>query len=339
MMSASLVLGGQLLGTAFACGLNLYATIALLGIAGRLEWVAGLPPGMRGLENGIVIGAAAALFLAEFVVDRIPVLDTVWEAVHTIIRPAAAGLLALLALQGAPLHLQLGVAAAAALTALAAHGTKAGLRLILATRRATRRARAESVRGTTLLRSGLSLLEDVAAVGLVLASLLYPGIAVSVLAASLLLLLLAGPRLWRAAFLGLFAVVARLRGFFGDRGWRPTGQMPRHLRGAVAPTPLGCGPARAVRATVSGLPGTGAYRHGWLVFAPEGPSFVYRANFRTRSTPVPKAGLVELRTGILSDALELRTNGGGRAGNFTIYLLKDGPPAAITAAELENCAP
>ena len=93
MISGSIVLAGQLLGTAFACGLNLYATVALLGIAARVG-LTSLPPGMTGLSNGVVIGSAAALYIIEFVIDRTPVADHVWEAVHTIIRPAAAALLA-----------------------------------------------------------------------------------------------------------------------------------------------------------------------------------------------------------------------------------------------------
>jgi hypothetical protein len=90
VIEETLVLIGQLLGTAFACGLNLYATIAVLGISARLDLLAELPPGMRGLENGVVIGIAAAFYLVEFVADRIPGVDHAWEAVHTLIRPAAA---------------------------------------------------------------------------------------------------------------------------------------------------------------------------------------------------------------------------------------------------------
>ena len=72
MINGSLILAGQLLGTAFACGLNLYATIALLGIASRAGWITNLPPGMTGLEHGLVIGSAAALYIVEFAVDRVP---------------------------------------------------------------------------------------------------------------------------------------------------------------------------------------------------------------------------------------------------------------------------
>jgi hypothetical protein len=337
MPSLSFILAGQLLGTAFACGLNLYATIALLGLASRLNWVAELPPGMRGLENGIVIGAAVTLYVIEFIVDRMPYADATWEAVHTIIRPGAAGLLAFLALQGAP-HLQSAAAAAAVIMALAAHGSKAGIRLILTTRTPPRgtpgRARHTAGRVT------VSLLEDLAAVGIALGALLYPDFALVLLGASLLLLLVAGPRLWRAALLGLNALVARIRGFFGWRGWRAREQLPWAFRAAVPPAPLGRGPVRALRATAIGMPGVAAYRHGWLVFAWDGPRFLHRRLFMTRSTPLPGIAEIRLRRGVLTDVLELRANGPGRRPrSFTLHLLKDGPPAHVAVAELEPGKP
>ncbi|CAN5889525.1 hypothetical protein BH23GEM9_BH23GEM9_01370 [soil metagenome] len=342
-MSEAFILGGQLLGTAFACGLNLYATVALLGVATRLDLVADLPPGMIGLENGVVIGAAAALYLVEVVVDRMPILDHAWEAAHTLIRPAAAGLLVALALHGLPWFILASAVAAAFLTALAAHGTKAGIRLIVSSRWIDEQGRFRPHR--TGARTVVSLLEDVAAVAIVVAVLLYPGVAAFVLAACLLLLLLAGPRLWRAAFLGLRAVFARARGFFGHRGWRSRDELPRSVRSAVPIEPLGRSPARALPAVVTGIPHVGAYRYGWLVFTCDGPCFLYRSFFRLRTAPLRHISSVTIRRGVLTDTLEIRAgpnaaparNGTGSATtapDFTFYLLKDGPPPHVAAAEL-----
>lgn len=320
---ASLVLGGQLLGTAFACGLNLYATVALLGLASRLQWVAELPPGMRGLEHGMVIGAAVAFYVVGFIVDRIGWLSTPWEAAHTVIRPVAAGLLAVLAFQGASPLMQAGVATAAVVMALAAHGTKAGVRLILLTRPRS-----------TLLRNTVGLIEDLAAVGIGLAVLLVPRSAVAVVGGAVLILLLAGPRFWRAALLGLHALAARLRGFFRGRGWRSHDQLPRACRRAVPAAPLGRMPARAQAASVTGVRGIGAYRNGWLVFTCDGPRFVYRSLFRTFAAELPRAEAVDITPGALTDVLLVRTDDPGRSRSFTLFLLKDGPPARVTAAEL-----
>src|SRR4051812_10683937 len=87
------ILAGQLLGTAFASGLNLYATVALLGMASRFHWIHQLPTGLRGLENGLVIGSALLLFVIEFVVEKVQYAGAVWDAIHTIVRPFAAALL------------------------------------------------------------------------------------------------------------------------------------------------------------------------------------------------------------------------------------------------------
>jgi hypothetical protein len=324
-ISGSLILAGQLLGTAFACGLNLYATVALVGAAARLDLLP-LPPGMSGLESGFIIGSAAALFVVEFVIDRVPLVSAAWEGVHTFIRPAAAGLLAVLAFDGAPLWLQLGAALAAAAVALAAHGSKAGIRLILSTAPAGRRR--------NLVRTLVSLAEDIAAVAIAIAALLFPTFAVGVLAASLLILLLAGPRLWRAASFGLFAVRARLRGIFGRPGWRTRDQLPRDVRDVIPLEPLGRSPARAAAVAINGLPRVGAWRNGWLVFTCDGPRFVYRSTFRTRSAELPSAIDVRLRDGLLADVLDVRTGPGDRP--FSLFLLKDGPPARVTAAELSS---
>jgi hypothetical protein len=327
MISGPIILAGQLLGTAFACGLNLYATIALLGLAGRLGLVQ-LPPGMTGLQHAVVVGFAAALFFLEVVIDRVRFAGNAWEAVHTLIRPAAAGLLAGLALQDMPLYVLVAGAVAAALMAFAAHATKTGIRLIVSTRGGW------AGRHRLLLHTAVSLLEDLTAVAIVVATLLYPGTALAVVGASLLLLLLAGPRLWRAALFGSFAITARVRGFFGRPGWRSREQLPRAVRLAIPPEPLGRSPARAVSAAVTGLPRVGAYRNGWLVFTCHGPRFVYRSFLGARSTPLPGATAVNLRTGILTDALDIRADDNGRS--FTLFLLKDGPPARIAAAELTS---
>ena len=78
----------------WASGLRLYAVVFLTGIAGYLGWVP-LPEGLAVLQNPIVLVGSAVLALMEFVVDKIPGLDTLWDGVHTVIRiPAGAALAA-----------------------------------------------------------------------------------------------------------------------------------------------------------------------------------------------------------------------------------------------------
>ncbi|HSJ25998.1 MAG TPA: DUF4126 domain-containing protein [Longimicrobiales bacterium] len=330
-MTAPLILTGQLLGVAFACGLNLYLTVVVLGLSARFDLLTGLPPAMRGIENGVIIGLAGMLYLVGLIVDRVPALDHIWEAAHTIIRPAAAGLLIGLTLMGAPLHLQVAGGLAGAIMALAAHGTKAGLRLIMTPSWIDERGHIRPRR--SLARTGLPLLEDVAAALIVLTAVLYPEVVGFVVAGSFLLLLVTGPRLWRAAMLGLHAVVARMSGFFGRRGWRSRSDLPRGLRGALPAEPVGRRPARAVRATVRGLPGTGAYRAGWLVFTCDGPRFLYSAGFRARSATIGGVSHVDVRPGVLADTVSVRTT---PDATITFFLFKDGPPLHMAATELTS---
>ena len=91
---------GLALGAGFSSGLNLYATVATLGLLQHFG-VLHLPPGLQPLAHPWVLGIAIALYLLEFVADKIPYFDTVWDAVHTFIRPPAAALLAYAAAGGA----------------------------------------------------------------------------------------------------------------------------------------------------------------------------------------------------------------------------------------------
>src|SRR6202158_4031965 len=91
---------GLALGAGFSSGLNLYATVATLGLLQRFG-VLHLPAGLQILSNPWVLGVATALYLIEFFADKTPYFDTIWDAIHTFIRPPAAALLAFAADGGA----------------------------------------------------------------------------------------------------------------------------------------------------------------------------------------------------------------------------------------------
>ncbi len=118
---------GLALGAGFSSGLNLYAVVATLGFLQRFG-ILHLPPGLQALAHPWVLGIAVALYLLEFFADKIPFIDTVWDAVHTFIRPPAAALLAFAAAGGASPEWRWGAALIAGGIALTAHGTKASAR-------------------------------------------------------------------------------------------------------------------------------------------------------------------------------------------------------------------
>src|SRR3954468_9249558 len=123
-----LVTLGRTLGFSFAAGLNLYATVAILGLASRFHWVA-LPPQYAVFDSNWIIGAALVCYAIEFVADKVPWVDTAWDAVHTVIRPIGGAFIAVTTLgESSP-----GAQAAAALlgggVAAASHITKASTRV------------------------------------------------------------------------------------------------------------------------------------------------------------------------------------------------------------------
>jgi uncharacterized protein DUF4126 len=115
------------LGTGFSSGLNLYATVATLGLLQRFG-VVHLPASLQGLGHPWVIGVGAALYLIEFFADKIPYVDTLWDLIHTFIRPPAAALLAYAAAGGAAPEWRWGAALLGGGVALTSHGTKASAR-------------------------------------------------------------------------------------------------------------------------------------------------------------------------------------------------------------------
>ena len=111
----------------FAAGLNLYATVALLGLLARFGHLP-LPPGLEILHSWAVIGASTALFAVEFFADKIPAFDLIWNALHTFIRVPAAGLLAYEATRQLSPEKQLLATLLGAVVAFAAHGGKMAAR-------------------------------------------------------------------------------------------------------------------------------------------------------------------------------------------------------------------
>jgi hypothetical protein len=129
----TLSLLGTTLGFAFAAGLNLYATVVVIGIAIRFHLVT-LPAPLAGLDvlaQPLVLAAAAALYVVEFLADKVPAVDHVWDAIHTFVRPAGAAWIAWRTVGGAGLSepVEVVLLLAAGGVALSTHAGKAGTRL------------------------------------------------------------------------------------------------------------------------------------------------------------------------------------------------------------------
>jgi len=121
-------LAALVVATSFASGLNVYATVATLGLLARADIVA-LPPSLTLVTSWWIISACAALYLVEFVADKVPAFDLVWNALQTFVRVPVAALLAYGATMQLPLGEQLIVTTLGGAIALAAHGGKTAARV------------------------------------------------------------------------------------------------------------------------------------------------------------------------------------------------------------------
>jgi uncharacterized protein DUF4126 len=129
---STIALLGLLAGSSLASGLRLYATIAVLGFLGRAGALS-LPGELSVLANTWVIVTAGLLYLVEFFADKIPYLDSIWDAVHTFVRVPASALLAWAATAHAPESLRLVAALLCGGVTLSAHGLKSSARVAINT--------------------------------------------------------------------------------------------------------------------------------------------------------------------------------------------------------------
>ena len=166
---------GRTLGFSFAAGVNLYATVALLGLASRYGWVS-LPEQYRAFDSDWVIGAALVMYAIEFFADKIPYVDSLWDMIHTAIRPIGGALIAVTTLGDASPTIEALVMLLGGAVATSSHLTKTSTRAV---------ANASPEPFSNWI---LSLGEDVFVVGLGLLALQYPLIAFGVAVALLVLI-------------------------------------------------------------------------------------------------------------------------------------------------------
>ncbi|MEU8514272.1 DUF4126 domain-containing protein [Kitasatospora sp. NPDC048722] len=149
-----------------ASGINAYAVVPLLGLLGRFGGADSVPPA---LERTDVLVAAALLFLLEAVADKIPYVDSVWDVVHTVIRPVAGATVAALIASSHPGSLgEVAAGAMGGTTALVSHLVKASLRM------------AVNTSPEPASNIAVSLAEDLSVAGLVTLAIFHPWLAASI---------------------------------------------------------------------------------------------------------------------------------------------------------------
>jgi hypothetical protein len=174
----------------FFSGLNVYAVVFVSGIAVRLGWLT-LTPQLQSLEvlsHPAVLWASGIMYAVEFVADKVPWIDNIWDVIHTIIRPLAAAFLALYALGEQSTEVRIIAALICGTLAFTSHAAKAGTRI-----------------STNLISPfepftniGLSLAEDAIAIGALYFVYKHPYIAIAIVLIGLGFILWFAPKIFRA---------------------------------------------------------------------------------------------------------------------------------------------
>jgi hypothetical protein len=174
----------------FFSGLNLYAVVFVSGLAIRMHWVhlTSQLESLQTLSHPAVMTAAGALYVVEFFADKIPWIDNVWDAIHTVIRPLAAAFLALHVLGNQSPEIKIIAALICGTFALTSHAAKAGTRL-----------------STNLISPvepfsniGLSLAEDAVVIGGMYFVYQHPYVALAIVCGFLVVIAYFAPKLYRA---------------------------------------------------------------------------------------------------------------------------------------------
>ena len=191
------------MGAAWTSGINLYATVAALGIAGQLQLIQ-LPPDLQVLAHPFVITVACIMYVIEFFADKVPYVDSGWDVLHTFIRIPAGAVLAARSLGDMNPALELAALLAGGTVALAAHGTKASARLAINTS-------PEPFSNWTA-----SVVEDVTVLGSIWMIFNHPILMLIIVFTFLAFVVWLAPKLFRLAKRGFQALRNRIRGVKAD---------------------------------------------------------------------------------------------------------------------------
>ena len=175
---------GRTLGFSLAAGVNLYATVAILGLAARYQWVQ-LPEQFKAFDNPWIIGAAGVLYVVEFVADKVPWVDSIWDSVHTLIRPVGGAVIAVASMGDASPGLTTLIALVGGTVAAGSHATKAGTRV------------AANASPEPFSNWFLSLAGDGFVIGLSFIALKYPLLALGVSVVILILIVMIARSIWK----------------------------------------------------------------------------------------------------------------------------------------------
>ena len=204
------------MGAAWASGVNLYATLFILGFMGGQGYI-DLPPPLEILENEIIVAVAFLMYWIEFFMDKVPGVDSGWDGLHTFIRIPAGAVVAAAAIGEVDPVMQVAAGILGGGLASSSHAAKSGARVLINTT-------PEPFSNWTA-----SVTEDLLVIGGLWTALHYPLLFLILLAAWILLLIWLAPKLWRA----IKKLAATVAGWFSAR---PNASPPETLSIPVKPS-------------------------------------------------------------------------------------------------------
>ena len=304
---------GSTMGLGLASGLNLYATVLTVGLGIRFGLIT-LNPELAGLEvlaSPYVLVAAGILFLVEFLADKIPWVDSIWDAVHTVIRPLGAAVVAATAI-GAVNPETAVIAALCAGVSLSGHSVKAGTRLL---------ANHSPEPFSNIV---LSLVEDVLVVFGSWLALKYPIVMLTLVVIFLIAFAWFAPKVFRLVRVEFLAVLALLKWYFQLAGQYVFGFGKQHRLATVDGVSV---PVDMIESTNGGVAeadpdddlrcaagnGVKNLRHsvGYFQIGDNSLTFTTKRLFRWRNHRIDRDTIedIHFRKGVLLDRLIIRANG------------------------------
>ncbi len=298
---------GLALGLATLAGVNLYLTVFLTGILVRFDLLhlAGKYQTLEVLGHPVVLAVAGLLFFLEFFADKIPWVDSLWDSVHTVIRPVGGTLLALQVLGEMPPYMQVLAGLLAGGAALTTHSAKAGTRLLI------------NHSPEPFSNIAMSLAEDAAVTGGAFLVLLKPAVAFGVFAVLLAILWILIPKIWGVISTSAWLIWKKLRVPGLRQPLKQPIELPRSIDGnlltllaarkslseAEIAWTAGC-----ITGKCKGIPGLKPNQRAILVGRTVSAPLlvVHRRGFKDIVTDLPiLAGKVEVQSKFLSENLEV----------------------------------
>ncbi len=289
-----------LMGLSLTSGINLYATVAVVGLVTKYDVVKGLPVEFQAFNNDNIIALAILLYIVEFFADKIPGFDTLWDSLHTFIRPVGSAFITLTAMGESDQSIEIITVLLCSFLALCTHTVKMGTRLVV------------NMSPEPFSNTAVSVGEDIAVAALAWASLAHPVVSSVLSLFFILLLLLYGPGLFRITVMVLKAVPVRLSTFFTQKKAETLIEFIPDRYEDCLENYLGNGDEMhcCLPCRVMGIKEAGRYRSGFIVITERELFFVYRKFFKIRAWVSAFSGKSKVKTEkkLLFDIIHFRDN-------------------------------